>query len=356
MVDVFFIEATHKDDADLLNRKVRALWQASGLARLFSSNDLTALKLHVGEPGTKTFVSPVIAGALVQCLRHAGCRPFLTDTAVLYRSPRDNAIGHIKVALEHGFGLSEVGAPFFPADGLRGDQGMEVAIEGKHHKTVSIAAGILEARSLLLLSHATGHLGTGFGAALKNLGMGCSTKKSKLRQHHGQQPHVNVQACTGCGVCSTWCPSEAISVNHKASIDPGRCIGCGECVAVCVDGAIAYSWGIMGQELQERIVEHAAAVVRHHRGHMACLTAAIQITKDCDCLGLAQEGLLPDIGILASEDPVALDKAVYDLVLKRAGRTLESMSYPLHDGTLQMRYAEELGLGSQKYSLVPVDL
>ncbi|MCU0662720.1 MAG: DUF362 domain-containing protein [Myxococcota bacterium] len=356
MTDVFFIEAHHTDTREVMARKLEALWHKSGLASRFAPKDLTALKLHVGEPGTKTFISPSIAGALVDCLQSSGCTVFLTDTAVLYRSPRDNAIGHIKVAMEHGFGLTQVGAPFFPADGLRGDHGIDVAVDGKHHKKVSIAAGILEARSLLVLSHATGHLGTGFGGALKNLGMGCATKKGKLQQHHGQQPHVNEQACTCCGVCEKWCPSEAISVGTTAVIDAEKCIGCGECVAVCRDNAIAYDWGIMGKELQERIVEHAAAVVRHHRSTMACVTAAIQITKDCDCLGVSQKGLVPDIGILASTDPVALDQAVHDLICERAGRTLESMSYPSHDGTVQMRYAQELGLGSQSYTLVPLTM
>lgn len=354
MSEVFFIEATVSDSPQQLQEKVEVLWRRSGFSRHFRPRDLTALKLHVGEPGTKTFISPAIAAGLVGCLQQEGCTPFLTDTSVLYRSPRDNAVGHIRVAMEHGFDLLRVGAPFFPADGLRGDHGIDVEVGGKHHHTVNIAAGILEANSVLVLSHATGHLGTGFGGALKNLGMGCSTKKGKLRQHHGQQPHVNPDACTACAVCEQWCPSEAIEVTDKAVIDSEKCIGCGECVAVCRDSAMQYDWGIMGAELQERIVEHAAAVVRRLEDHLGFVTAAIQITKDCDCLGLSQPGLLPDIGLFASADPVALDKAVHDIIHQRAGRTLESMSYPRHDGTVQMRYAEQLGLGSCRYTLITI--
>ena len=137
-------------------------------------------------------------------------------------------------------------------------------------------------------------------------------------------------------------------------IDSQRCIGCGECIAACREGAVAFDWGIMGKQLQERIVEHAAAVVQARKDHVCFVTVAQQITKNCDCLGVSEPPLLDDIGILASFDPVAIDKAVMDLVRTRAGRSLESMSYPKQDGMVQIGYAEEMGLGSSEVELVVV--
>lgn len=329
-----------------------ALWSAAGFDRVFKKKDLAALKLHVGEPGTKTFVSPLIVAALVERMTASGAVPFLTDTAVLYKSPRDNAVGHIRVAQEHGFGIDRVGAPFIIADGLHGSDELEVEVGGKHFEKVAIASAVMMARSMLVLSHATGHLGSGYGGALKNIGMGCSSKKAKLRQHHGQQPRIDPDDCVACAECASWCPPGAIEMNERATIDSDECIGCGECIAVCREGAVKFDWGIMGPRLQERFVEHAAGVIRAKPDHICYVTVAQKITKNCDCLGVDEKPLLEDIGILASLDAVALDRAVLDLVKEQAGRSLESMSYPEVDGSIQIDYAESLGLGSSSYELI----
>ncbi|MBW2261119.1 MAG: DUF362 domain-containing protein, partial [Deltaproteobacteria bacterium] len=316
---------------------IEALWNEARLGACFGEKDLAALKLHVGEPGKTTQVRPAAAAALVRLMRSCGARPFLTDTAVLYRSARDNGVGHARVAHDNGFTLEAVGAPFIPADGLRGSQEMEIEVGGRHFAAAAIATAIVEARSMLVLSHATGHLGTGFGGALKNLGMGCCSKKGKLRQHHGHEPSIDPDACTACSTCAEWCPEGAITVEAHAAIDSSACIGCGECIASCLEGAVTFDWGIMGVQLGERIVEHAAAVVRGKPGRIAYVTVAEKITKDCDCIAGAQEPIMPDVGVLASLDPVAIDQAVHDLIVVRAGRTIEDMSYPSRDGTVQMR-------------------
>jgi len=354
MSRVFLAPCSAADSDEQLGRVTEALWKAVGFDDLLEARDLTALKLHVGEPGTKTFVRPAIAAALVRSIAATGASPFLTDTAVLYKSPRDNAVSHAQVALDHGFGHAAVGAPFIPADGLNGAEEIDITVDGKHHKRVSIAMGIMHARSMVVLTHATGHLGTGLGGALKNLGMGCSSKRAKLRQHHGQQPRIDAEACTACGTCAEWCPSEAIEVDDVAVIDGDLCIGCGECVAVCLDSAVKFDWAIGGRELQERIVEHAAAVVRRKPKKIGYVTAAMSITKDCDCLGRDQPPLVEDIGLLASWDPVAIDQAVLQLFEERAGATLESLSYPKTNGTAQLEHAVKLGLGDREVELVEV--
>jgi uncharacterized Fe-S center protein len=355
MSEVYLIPAGRDDPSGELARKVARLWRAAGFDGLLERDRTAAIKLHVGEPGTVTFAPPAIAAALVELCRNAGAAPFLTDTAVLYKSPRDNAVGHARVAEQHGFGFERTGAPFVAADGLIGADEVELPGSGKHHDAIAVASAIAHARSMIVLSHVTGHLGTGLAAALKNLGMGCASKKAKLRQHHGHEPRISAASCIACGECAEWCPSDAIDIDDTAAIDPALCIGCGECVAVCPEGAVKFDWSIMGRELQERIVEHAAGVVGPKAGRIGYLTAAFAITKDCDCMGVAQRALVEDIGLLASTDPVAIDRAALDLVSERDPRGLEALSYPEQDGTIQLRYAEQLGLGSTTYELIALD-
>ncbi len=356
MSTVFLVSSNASDPQADIDRKLSALWREASLGSAFRPQTLAALKFHAGEPGTTTFVKPAIVKSLVRLIAAEEAKPFLTDSSVLYKSPRDNAIGHAKVVVDHGFGADVVGAPFISADGLSGSDAEEIPIDGKHFQNVSIGSAILHARSMLVLSHATGHLGTGFGGTIKNLGMGCCSKKSKLRQHHGQQPHVATDTCTGCAVCKDWCPTDSITVDDTATILNETCIGCGECIAVCQEGSIAFDWSVAGPELQERIVEHATAVVRSKPGHISYVTVAQQITKNCDCLGVSEEPLLDDIGILASHDPVALDQAILDLVREKAGQTLESMAWPQLDASHGLRYAEELGIGTREYQLKRVEV
>jgi len=331
------------------------LWDAAGLDDGFREKDLAAVKLHVGEPGGKrTFVIPPIVAGLARLVSATGARPFLTDTAVLYKSPRDTGVGHARVAVEHGYGLEATGAPFLPADGLNGDDEYDVPIEGRHYESVSIASAIVHARSMLVLSHATGHLGTGFGGAIKNLGMGCCSKKAKLRQHHGHNPRIDEAKCGACGVCAEWCPADAITVRDTATIDQETCIGCGECIAACLEGAVEFDWSAAGEQLSERIAEHALGAAAGKASRIGYVTVAMDITKDCDCIGEDQAPVAPDVGILASRDPVAIDRAVLDLVRERAGRRLEDASYPSRNGSHQIDYAASLGLGSTAYDLLTV--
>jgi uncharacterized Fe-S center protein len=355
MSTVYWIEADSNEDPPATAAKLAALWRQAGLAAAFRRHDVTAVKVHVGEPGRDTFVRPEVTAALVSEIKRVGARPFLTDTAVLYRSPRDNGVDHCRVAHQHGFTIDRVGAPFVPADGILGSDEVEVEVSGKHFDKVSLASAIVRSRSMLVISHATGHLATGYGGTLKNLGMGCSTRKAKLQQHHGHQPRVDEKKCTGCATCAQWCPAGAIEMTQSAHIDPAKCIGCGECIAVCMEDAVSFGWSVRDVQLQERIVEHAAGVVQVFGDRVAYMTVAQQITKDCDCIGRKQPPLLPDLGFFASRDPVALDQAIMDAVAERAGATIETLAYPGRNASVQIHHAEKMGIGQSTYELIRVD-
>ncbi len=334
----------------------RVVVMAAGLLNFVKRNDLMAIKLHVGEPGLKTFLPPQVARHVVSLAKERGARPFLTDTSVLYSGPRSNGVGHTEVAMRHGFTLEGAGAPFLPADGLEGNLERSIAIEGVHFKNVGIAVSIADADGLITVSHATGHLASGIGATLKNLGMGCASRKGKLLQHSDTKPFVRKAKCINCAACEDACPEDAISHDDdgKASIEDGKCIGCGECIAQCRSGAIGFNWDSASSMLQEKMVEHALGVIGSKKGKIGYLLGIVNLTKDCDCLGQGSPIVARDIGFAASMDPVALDQAAMDLVSQAEGKRLDELSYPELDGTVQLAYAQNLGLGSRRYDLVEV--
>lgn len=335
---------------------MRQLLHAIKFDNHFKEKDLCAIKVHVGEAGCKTFMDPLLIAEAVKVIKAAKAIPFITDTAVLYRSRRSNAPQHIELATEHGFDIEGTGAPFFPADGLFGTQEVVIPIPNcTHYQQVRIASAVIETTFLVVFSHVTGHLGTGMGATLKNLGMGCSSRKGKLSQHSTMTPKVKENKCTDCQECIEWCPENAISdPEGVAVIDKQLCIGCGQCLAVCRFDAIAYNWKVSANELQERMVEHAFGVLQRKRHSCIFFNIMVKMTKDCDCLGDAGKPVLPDIGILASTDPVAIDQAALDLIAAETGNPLASFAYPAITGEHQVCYAEKLGLGNRTYDLIDV--
>ena len=333
-----------------------AVLSASGTLAFVKKNDLVAVKLHVGEPGLKTFLPPEIAAQAVALVRSRGGRPFLTDSAVLYASPRSTGAGHAEVAWRHGFTMERTGAPFLPADGLEGNLERTIEISGKHFRQVGIASCIADADCAVIVTHATGHLASGFGATLKNLGMGCASRKGKLLQHSDTKPKVRQRKCTACGACLDSCPENAIATlpDGTAQINDATCIGCGECIANCRSDAVGFSWDTASSKMQEKMAEHALGTVRSLAGKVACLTGIVNVTRDCDCMASRSEVVARDIGFAVSTDPVALDQAVLDLVERQEGKRLDQLSYPSLDGTIQLAYAETIGLGSRRYELVEV--
>lgn len=342
-------------DYDGLVSATEALYEAAGFGELFGPGDSVAVKLHFGEGGNRTYLKPPVARAVVERVKAAGGRPFLTDSNTLYRGRRANAVDHLLLAYEHGFTPQAVGAPVIIADGLLGNDQVEVAIQGgTHYEKVRISAAGHHARSLIVLTHVTGHPGTGVGASIKNIAMGLSSRAGKLSQHSDMVPDIKEDRCVACGTCAEWCPAGAITVTDVAEIDEQRCIGCGECLAVCPNAAVTFSWSETNERLQEKMAEHALGVVSRKRGRIGFLNYIYDVTKGCDCFGNPQEPVLKSLAVLASTDCVALDRATVDLINEHTGGDFFRKLYPNIPYDVQFRHGERIGLGSTRYELVEV--
>ncbi len=364
---VYFADLRARSAKDNKISKISELFDAAGFNGILLRDALTAIKLHFGEEGNDTYINPVFTRVIVDKCRKARAKPFITDTNTLYSGSRHNAADHLETALKHGYSYATVGAPLIIADGLMGKASQEVPIKGgKHFKSVTIADAIVEAKSMLVLSHFKGHEMAGFGGALKNLAMGCTPAKGKKDQHNVKF-FVDEDTCISCGACLKVCPVEAISftTKRKAHIKPERCIGCGECATVCPVKAISMDWNTSLEPFLERMMEYALGAVTGKEDHVGYINFLMNITPDCDCVPWSDAPIVPDIGILASKDPVALDAACRDLVNKEAGFSaslLKTGHAPGEDkfkgiwdytlGDLQLSLAEKLGLGSAEYSLV----
>lgn len=354
--DVYFIPVTQGEATESITKKVAKLIEAAGMADCIGANDLTAIKIHFGEDKNTTHLKAEWTRPVVDAVQAAGASPFLTDTCVLYKSRRDNAVEHLRLAADHGFVPDVTGAPVVIADGLVGDDERETAISGRIFDTVSLAKTVLQANSLVVMSHVTGHLGTGMGAALKNLGMGCASRKGKLRQHSISKPVIKTKFCTGCGECIKWCPADAISMTDgKSSINKGICIGCGECITVCRFSAVKHDWGMGAGELQRRVAEHALGAVSGKEGRVFYLNFLVDVTRECDCMAKEQTAAIEHIGILAGIDPVALDSAALDLLTEKAGDRLNEVIYEEMNASVQLTHGEAIGLGSREYRLRTID-
>lgn len=353
---VYLVQLMDGASARTQAKAMGKLYEVAGVSNCISRRDLVAVKVHVGEKGNTTHVRPEIVAELVRRVKRERAYPFLTETATLYRGQRENAVKHILLAHGHGFSIEKIGAPFILADGLVGNTEAEVCLPGEAG-SVKIAREILAADALLVISHATGHPGTGMGGCIKNLGMGLASRAGKMRQHSAVMPEVIRERCQNCGKCRRWCPAGAILEKEGVSfIVASRCLGCGECLAVCRFDAVRYDFGTESPALQRRMARHALGAVLGKKGKCFFFNVLMDMTKDCDCFNVPQRKIVPDIGILASQDPVALDKATLDLVRERAGADLGALSYPSLDPMVQILEAQELGMGTTRYAMETVSL
>lgn len=348
---VWFTDMSARPGRSLLD-KTGELLRAAGLPGMIGPGDLTAVKLHFGERGNTSFLRPVFVRKAVEEIAAAGGRPFLTDTNTLYLGGRSNAVDHIRTAIANGFAYSVADAPIVIADGLRGESAVKVPIDGRIFREVPVGAEIVNADAMVVLTHFKGHELSGFGGAVKNLGMGCAARSGKLAQHSSVSPFVDAAACSACGTCVAHCPSGAISIlPPPARIDPTACVGCADCIVVCPEHAVKIDWNEAAPAVQKKMVEHALGAVRGKRESVLFLSFITQVSPFCDCYGNNDIPISPDVGILASVDPVAIDQACADLVIKAAGRDPFRATHPSVDWTIQLAYGEETGLGVRKYEL-----
>ncbi len=374
--NVFFSDLRVETKKTLFD-KLDTLLDRTDLQGKIKEKDLVAIKLHFGEKGNTAYVRPIFLRKVVDRVKEYKGKPFLTDTNTLYIGTRSEAVSHLTTAYQHGFTESAVNAPILMADGLRGNSAVKVKIDKPIFKTVSIAHAIHMADVLIGVTHFKGHELSGFGGTLKNLGMGCASREGKLSQHSNISPKVKEKACKGCEGCLPWCPSEAISMispeveskgkHPVALIDSKKCIGCGECILTCPVGAIQIQWNESIPLFQKKMVEHAYGVTHKKKGKILYLNFLTQISPACDCYGFSDTAIVNDIGMLASEDPVAIDQASVDLVNQEEGNRSSKLTknwepgrdkfraiYPEVDWSIQLSYAEEIGLGTREYELIKI--
>ena len=365
--DVFFANLRAGFKENLL-KKVARLFRKADLPRLVDKNDFVAVKIHVGEVGGTAYVRPDFIRVVVDEVRKIGGQPFLAETNTLYHGLRSTSVEHLKLAASHGFTDSIAGAPLIICDGLAGQNHCAVKIDQAHCEEAFIASDIVRADALISVAHFKLHLGAGFGGAIKNVAMGCASVAGKLAQHCNVRPRVNSKNCTVCGRCTDICHPGAIRLEgDSAIIDSRVCTGCAECIAVCPVDAIQIPWDATAKDLQERMIEYLFAIVKQKERKVGYINFLTDITPGCDCMPFSDAPIVPDIGVLASLDPIAIDQASIDLVNQSVGFQETALKgnwgkgadkaravYPEIDWEIQLQYGERLGLGSRKYHFVPI--
>ncbi len=365
--NVYFIDfrATYKEN---FISKLSKLLIEAGLNDRIKKRDLAAVKLHFGELGNTAFIRPVYIRQIVKNIKTAGASPFLTDANTLYAGTRGNAHQHLVTAIQNGFAFSVIEAPLIIADGLRGRTETPVIINEKQFKKVFIGTEIANADALISVAHFKGHELSGYGGAIKNIGMGCASRRGKMDQHSDVAPKVKKKRCIGCGECAAHCSQKAISLaEKKATINPEKCIGCGECIIVCEKEAVQIQWNQSVPVFLERMVEYAKGVLASKKEKSLFINFINHVSPGCDCLPYNDAPIVRDIGVVASADPVAIDQACVDLVNSEPalhntclttntgpGEDKFKGVYPNVEWEHQLEYAEKLGLGSRNYQLIPI--
>ncbi len=351
-----------------LPSKIARLAETAGIGNIVAGRNLVAVKLHFGEKGNTAFIRPVLVQPVIQKVKELKGSPFLTDSNTLYAGTRSDSVSHLVTAAQNGFVFPVIDAPVIIADGLRGASSSTVKIDQEIIKSAYIGKDIVESDALISLAHFKGHELSGFGGTIKNLGMGCASRKGKMDQHSDLSPKVKSKKCVGCGDCVEHCSQGALSLREKkAVIDEKKCIGCGECILVCSNGAIDVQWSADISLFQKKMAEYTVAVLKGKKGKCLFFNYLLDISPACDCYGSSDAPIVNNIGIVASTDPVAIDQASVDLVNQQqaaAGCCLKECTsrgedkfrgiYPKIDWSIQLEHAEKIGLGSREYELIPI--
>ena len=297
-----------------LQQKLTRLMKTAGMGDIDFQDKFVAIKLHFGEPGNLAFLRPNWARTVADFVKERGGKPFLTDCNTLYVGGRKNALDHMDSAMLNGFNPMTTGCQIIIADGLKGSDEVEVPVAGGEYvKNAKIGRAVMDADVFISLTHFKGHEEAGFGGCLKNIGMGCGSRAGKMEQHNAGKPHVAEKYCIGCGQCRRVCAHGApIIENGKAHIDHDKCVGCGRCIAVCPKDAVQINWDESTTNLNYKIAEYTKAVVDGR----PCfhISLVIDVSPNCDCRSENDMAIVPNVGMFASFDPVALDMACVDAV------------------------------------------
>ncbi|MCK8824944.1 DUF362 domain-containing protein [Fuchsiella alkaliacetigena] len=368
MSEVYFADMKAEAKENNLINKLTKLFKKASFEQLIAEDDLVGIKLHFGEEGNTGFIRPVFVRRLVQEIKKAQGKPFLTDANTLYSGARANSVDHLNTAIANGFSYATVEAPLIIADGLNGKNYFEVEVGLKHFEKVKIASDIYRAQGMISMAHFKGHELTGFGGAIKNIGMGLGSRSGKQQMHATVNPEVVAEECIACGECSEWCAADAFVIEEVSRIDAEKCVGCGECIVSCPTEAITVQWENAPVEIQERMAEYALGAIKGKEDKVGYINFIMDVSPLCDCCGWSDRPIVDDVGILASQDPIAIDQASVDLINKQPGRKNSVLKdnyqagadkfrgvHPEVDWTAQLAYGEQIGLGSREYELIKID-
>ncbi|MFH1684577.1 MAG: DUF362 domain-containing protein [Candidatus Margulisiibacteriota bacterium] len=294
--------------------QVDKLFDAAGLGKIIEKDDFVALKIHFGERGNNAFIKPDRSKPIVKKVKALKGKPFWVDSNTLYKGSRADTLSHLQTAFDHGYTSGKTGAHVLIADGLEG------------------LDRVIKTDAMIAVTHFKGHEVTGFGGAIKNLGMGLASKAGKLEQHSD---------CDNCKAKPTCRKKENLESCWVGSSD----------------------------SVQKKIADYAAGAAGKFsakggsasggRNKIAYISFITDVSENCDCYDHNSEPIVPDIGVLASFDPVAIDQACVDLVNKTEGRIKSNDKFkeiwPNVNWETQLKHAEEIGLGTRKYEFIPLN-
>ncbi len=310
---VYFCDM-HATPEEPLPFKLRRLITTAGMGEIDFKDKYVAIKIHFGEPGNLAYLRPNYAKVVCDFIKERGGKPFVTDCNTLYVGGRKNGLDHLDSAYANGYNPFATGVHTIIADGIKGLNEVLVPVEGGEYvKEAKIGEAIMEADIVISVNHFKGHEMTGFGGAIKNLGMGCGSRAGKMEMHNAGKPYVYSNACIGCGKCLKICAHDAPIITNKiAKIDHDKCVGCGRCIAICPKDAVSVNWDESADILNCKIAEYAKAVVQNRPSFH--INFIIDVSPCCDCHAENDIPIVPDVGMLASFDPIAIDTACAHLV------------------------------------------
>ena len=371
---VYFSDFRTPAYGDGIPTKLKKLIKAAGIGSIEMDGRFVAIKMHFGELGNVSFLRPNFAKVVVDVVKDLGGKPFLTDCNTMYPGFRKNALEHLYCAWENGFSPLSTGCPIIIADGLKGTDDIEVPVQGGEYvKNAKIGRAIMDADVFISLTHFKGHELTGFGGAIKNIGMGCGSRAGKTEQHSSGKPVIEATLCRGCRRCQRECANGGLEFDaqaRKMTVNYANCVGCGRCLGACNFDAIQFSQENAPQLLNRRMAEYAKAVVDGRpQFHISLI---VDVSPNCDCHSENDAPILPDIGMFASFDPVALDQACVDACMASEPMPNSQLYDNIHsEGFVDhhdhfrnsrpetewkscLEHSEKIGLGSRSYELVKI--